>query len=257
MNRLHVLTQLTVPIHEHVGGEFVDVAKQCVSLIERESSTERSKGFPLIRSTMIDELEPAWGVEFALNMAAISRLLSDGSGEISAVSVRGIGVLPDLQRHDLLRRHRLGEPLKYRWEEVKPNLTRQLAVFLQNFAQGTKLIDDAADSMEGRIEFVSERQVAGSDYTENWSTWRPGDINIEKTGFFVELKCHRRGMAAYASPAYALTWRNFGSLTSPAVGFLPPGCWIFGAQGKGQCSLMYDPNPVHIPTNFTPCTQRF
>src|ERR1700730_2528874 len=38
----------------------------------------------------------------------------------------------------------------------------------------------------------------------------PGSVALGGAGFYIELQCTNFHLAAYASPAYALTWRNFG-----------------------------------------------
>jgi hypothetical protein len=95
-------------------------------------------------------------------------------------------------------------------------------------------------------------------YSQNASgTPNPGAAAHGNNAFHIELDCSNQGLAAYASPAYAVTWQNLGSLTSPARGILPPGAWIFGADGSPLPSFTYDPRPVHIPNNFTPVTRCF
>ena len=78
-----------------------------------------------------------------------------------------------------------------------------------------------------------------------------------KSGFHITLDCNHQHLAAYASPAYALTWRNLGSFTKPATGILPPGTWIFGASGPPLTKFEYDPLPVYVPPTFTPATTCF
>ena len=85
----------------------------------------------------------------------------------------------------------------------------------------------------------------------------PGTAAPGGNGFYIQLSCVRHHLAAYASPAYAVTWRNLGSFTTPANGVLPPGVWIFGAQGKTSPHITPDPNPVHVPPTFTPSTTCF
>jgi hypothetical protein len=85
----------------------------------------------------------------------------------------------------------------------------------------------------------------------------PGTAAPGASGFYVQLSCLHHHLAAYASPAYALTWRNLGSFTTPAYGVLPAGTWIFGAQGGMFPTITHDPTPVYIPPTFTPSTSCF
>jgi hypothetical protein len=116
---------------------------------------------------------------------------------------------------------------------------------------------------KGLAMFLAYR-LAGTRWTQNPKGYEdtqgrhaPGAAAFGNSGFQVELTCHYPGLAAYASPAYALTWRNLGSFTSPATGVLPPGVWIFGAEGSPLQKFTYDEYPVHVPPNFTPYTRRF
>lgn len=249
-----------MPKREKVGSKFVDAAELCVLIIEQDISHMQSAGLRAPESRVVERLEPMWGAEFASDMATISSLLTYGSPEIPTIIVPGIGKLPNLQRYGSSGENILDERLKSPWDELKPNFTQQVAVFLRDLTEGQKrLIANKGFSIwkpSFWIKKVLDKFVKTPSY-RGADKCTPGDISPDKTGFFVELSCSGKGMAAYASPAYALTWRNFGSLTSPASGFLPPGCWIFGAKSPTDRTITYDPNAVHVPTNFTPCTQYF
>src|ERR1700688_4827849 len=86
--------------------------------------------------------------------------------------------------------------------------------------------------------FLAAPAVVGGDGGRQ----TPGTAAAGGVGFHIELTCRQQGLAAYASPAYALAWRNLGASTTPARSVLPPGAWIFGAQGSSQ-QMVHDPVP--------------
>lgn len=85
----------------------------------------------------------------------------------------------------------------------------------------------------------------------------PGTAAPGRAGFHIQLFSRYSHLAAYASPAYAFTWRGLGSYTVPANGVLPPGAWIFGANGSPLRHFAFDPRPVFVPPTFTPSTTCF
>lgn len=86
---------------------------------------------------------------------------------------------------------------------------------------------------------------------------QPGMVGPGMGGFHVKLDCTDHNLRAHASPAYGIAWSQFGYPTKPVMGILPPGVWIFGADGGPYSSIVPDISVVRIPTNFTPCAIAF
>ncbi len=101
------------------------------------------------------------------------------------------------------------------------------------------------------------RESRGSNLQAFGGAIAPGTAAPGRTGFHIQLFSRHPHLAAYASPAYALTWRGLGSYTIPANGVLPPGAWIFGGSGSPLPHFAFDPNPVFVPPTFTPSTTCF
>jgi len=75
--------------------------------------------------------------------------------------------------------------------------------------------------------------------------------NISTKYLTVTVNTSNHGLDLSASPAYFVTWKKFGSPTSPIDGYLIPATYIFGGSGVGLPSFTPDPMPVDIPPNFT------
>jgi hypothetical protein len=135
------------------------------------------------------------------------------------------------------------EELYYRWLRRSESVRRMgrrdreysnLTKVLNAFTSGLRLF--LGYRLEG---FQFWRQQGGHYDHFQGSGWGgpqatppgPGSVALGGAGFYIQLHCTNYHVAALASPAYALTWRNLGSFTTPANGVLPPGAWIFGAQG--------------------------
>lgn len=156
---------------------------------------------------------------------------------IAVLTVKGVGMVPIID--PLLA-------LSWSGDRVAPQTA------LEGFRRGLSLF------LGYRFEGVSfwRRQPEGSASNSSGRPL-PGSAAPGGSGFYIQLSCVHHHLAAYASPAYALTWRNLGSFTTPAKGVLPPGTWIFGAQGGAYSHITPDPNPVHVPPTFTPSTTCF
>lgn len=66
----------------------------------------------------------------------------------------------------------------------------------------------------------------------------------------VTVNTNNHGLDILASPAYFVTWKKFGSPTSPVAGYLIPGTYIFGGSGVGVPTFTHDSTPVDIPPNL-------
>ncbi len=82
-------------------------------------------------------------------------------------------------------------------------------------------------------------------------------INNNSKYLNITVNTHNHGLEILASPAYFVTWKKFGSPSSPTVGSLIPGSYIFGGSGIGVPNFVYDEIPADVPPNFNITINQF
>jgi len=166
-----------------------------------------------------------------------------------------------LWREHALRAIRRDDIQRISLEKAIAAFSKGLGAFLSHRIEGFRfwrqLGDDETPKRTGTSSRASGGKGPAGPAAGGTRPPPPGSAASGGAGFYIQLTCTNHHLSAYASPAYALTWRNLGSLTSPANGILPPGTWIFGAKGGMFRHITHDPNAVYIPPTFTPCTNHF
>jgi hypothetical protein len=76
-------------------------------------------------------------------------------------------------------------------------------------------------------------------------------------GLRVRVSCSTRGLRIHVSPAYFISWVYFGSPTSPVVGYVLPGRYIFAGDGPMLPKRKKDPTVFCIPADYYPDLKRF
>ena len=87
-----------------------------------------------------------------------------------------------------------------------------------------------------------------------WPPPPPGDPG---GGLKVQVSCNTTGLRIHASPAYFITWTYFGSPSSPVVGNLLPGRYIYAGDGSPLQSFTPDDGVLSIPPTYSPALARF
>lgn len=115
------------------------------------------------------------------------------------------------------------------FDSLKSNLERLVRPFLEiRFAS---LFD-----REIRNDIQSNVKTSTNSTTNNYLTVKVNTIN--------------QGLDISASPAYFISWKKFGSPTSPVTGYLMPATYLFAATGVNLPKFTIDKIPVDIPPNF-------
>lgn len=118
------------------------------------------------------------------------------------------------------------------FETIKPSLKKLVNSFLEiRFASilDKKIKNDIDSSFQSKDKHTN---TTSSSYLK------------------VKVNTINHGLEISASPAYFISWKKFGSPTSPVTGFLLPATYKFAASGVNLPNFTIDPIPVDIPPNF-------
>lgn len=222
--------------------DFAAISRAAIDDIEKLSGPEygATQFAAEPTSSLDDSIERFGGSHTRDVLKTVVRAISP-LGKVFAAELPELGLIPVLDRTPA----RDYNVRKVSFRDVRADMQRLLQQHLETIW--------AANNLRTFDQLPTYRV---DEWTETSTPINPGSLSKSGTEFYVELHCTLHHLAAYASPGYALTWLNFGSFTSPACGYLPPGSWIFGASSPGT-PIVHDPSIVRIPTNFTPCTTRF
>jgi hypothetical protein len=92
---------------------------------------------------------------------------------------------------------------------------------------------------------------------EGWGKTPPPPEASAGGGLRVQVSCCTRGLRIHVSPAYFISWVYFGSPTSPVVGYVLPGRYIFAGDGPMLPRRKKDPTVFCIPADYNPDIKRF
>jgi hypothetical protein len=73
----------------------------------------------------------------------------------------------------------------------------------------------------------------------------------------VTVTSQNPGLSLQVSPVYFGTWTYFGAPTTPTVGYVTPGRYMFAAVGPLVGGWSRDPLSYRIPPNVTPTILTF
>jgi hypothetical protein len=76
-------------------------------------------------------------------------------------------------------------------------------------------------------------------------------------GLQVHVSCQTPGLRLHISPAYFISWVNFGSPTTPVAGYVLPGRYIFAGDGPMLPKRKRDLGVFCIPADYYPTLTRF
>lgn len=130
-------------------------------------------------------------------------------------------------RRNGIRNYKFAENVGF--DSLKSNLEKLVRPFLEiRFAS---LFDE---KIKNNIQ--SNVKTSTSSTTNNYLTVKVNTLN--------------QGLDISASPAYFISWKKFGSPTSPVTGYLMPATYLFAATGVNLPKFTIDKIPVDIPPNF-------
>jgi hypothetical protein len=73
----------------------------------------------------------------------------------------------------------------------------------------------------------------------------------------VQVVCRTQGLRIHWSPAYFIKWTVFGSPTTPVVGHLRPGRYVFAGDGSPLTDVTQDDGVFSIPPTYCAALTRF
>lgn len=113
-------------------------------------------------------------------------------------------------------------------------------------------IDDAKPGFTHQLrQFLRVRLDHFRGDSDAKQSWVLGGMNTQSASLEVEVHSVTTGARVLASPAYFQNFIVFGGPTSPAVGYLSPGRYIFKVSvPRGQPVI--DPGVFDIPPSFSP-----
>lgn len=159
------------------------------------------------------------------------------------------------------------------WREFVRRFTRgEEEVVTTNVAEaeeavGPSLRDFLVFRFAGMKEWRRWIQAIGGQHSRGSRGYPPGTAAAGGTspppavgaggGLQVQVSCRTPGLRIHVSPAYFVTWRFFGSPSTPVTSYVLPGRYIFAGDGSMLPRLRRDNGVFCIPPNYHPALTRF
>lgn len=158
---------------------------------------------------------------------------------------------------DMLRRTALQEePLMVtNVREAEPGIGRSLSAFLSYRFAGMKKwadwIQGSGTRLFGSLTGPPVGKVPGSSDPPPPPAVGPGG------GLQVQVSCLTPGLRIHISPAYFISWMFFGSPTTPVMGYVLPGRYVFAGDGPMLPRRTRDHGVFSIPPTYYAALTRF